>query len=237
MDLVTALVGPLAGPECRRALARDWLHLVRPAAGAFPAIVVLALVWYWWLSVRIDPFFEPLDAQRTALVSTAIMMVTVAVVLVPAVLAGSLAGDRERGVLALFLATTASPREIVLGRLIGKLSQVAMILLAGVPPLTLLAAWNDLGMPGLMALLVLLVGLGLGGGGMAVLASVVSRRGRDALLAVYLFTIVLLAAPLAANLGLPSEWAEALGWLSPYRSLGRLIWDGEAAPALMTAGL
>src|SRR5262249_53871430 len=176
-------------------------------------------------------------AERMALTTAAILMVTVVVVLVPAVLAGSLAGDRERGVLALFLATTASPREIVLGRLIGKLSQVGMILLAGIPALALLSAWNDLGMACLAALLVLLVGLGLGGGGMAVLASVVSRRGRDALLAVYLFTFVLLAAPLAVNLGLPGEWAEALGWLSPYRSLGRLIWDGEAAPALMTAGL
>jgi ABC-type Na+ efflux pump permease subunit len=237
MEPVTLLLGPLAGPECRRALARGWLIAARALAGAIPAIVVLALVWYWWLIGRIDPEFDLTSAVRMWLATVAMMMLTVVVVMAPAVLAGSLAGDRDRGVLALFLATTASPREIVLGRLAGKLSQVGMILLAGIPALTLLAAWNDLGAPRLAALVLLLAGVGLGGGGMAVLASVVSRRGRDALLAVYLFTIVLLLAPLAARLGLPVERAEGLGWLNPYQSLARLIWDNRAAPALASAGL
>src|SRR5262249_5122618 len=98
------------------------------------------------------------------------------------------------------------PREIVLGRLAGKLSQVGMILLAGVPALALLAAWNDLGMPRLLAMLLLLAGLGLGGGGMAIMASVVSRRGPDALLAVYLFTIVLLLAAWRRGWACPPSW-------------------------------
>src|SRR5579883_1236452 len=237
MDLVTMLVGPFAGPECRRALARGWLIGARALAGTALALVALSTVWYWWMSARIDPTFEPLKALRPALATAAFMMMTVVVVMTPAVLAGSLAGDRERGVLALVLATTATPREIVLGRLAGKLGQVGMILLAGIPALALLAAWNDLGMSRLSALLLLLAGVGLGGSGMAVLASVVSRRGRDALLAVYLFTIILLMAPLAVNLGLPLELDEALARLSPYRSLGRLVQDGEIPSALATAGL
>jgi ABC-type Na+ efflux pump permease subunit len=237
MDPLTLLVGPLAGPECRRALARGWLLVVRALAATIPAMVALALVWYWWLIGRIDPDFDPSSAVRIALATVAMMMMTVVVVMAPAVLAGSLAGDRERGVLAMVLMTTASPREIVLGRLSGKLSQVGMILLGGLPALALLAAWNNLGAPRLAALVLLLAGVGLGGGGMAVMASVVSRRGRDALLAVYLFTIILLSAPLAVNLGLPTELYEAVRWLSPYLSLGRLLSYDETVPALATAGL
>ena len=33
MGQLTLLVGPLAGPECRRALARGWLLVVRALAG------------------------------------------------------------------------------------------------------------------------------------------------------------------------------------------------------------
>jgi ABC-type Na+ efflux pump permease subunit len=237
MDLITVLIGPLAVPECRRALARGWLIVARALTGSVLALVVLSLVWYWWMFIRLDPGFEPDFAVQWAMMIASIMMVTVVMVIAPAILAGSIAGDRERGVLALVLATTATPREIVLGRLAGKLSQVGMILLAGIPPLALLAAWNDLGALGLAALLILLAGLGLGGAGMALMASVLSRRGRDALLAVYLFTIVLLLAPLAARLGLPSAVDDVLGWLSPYRSLGLLVENSEATPALATAGL
>ncbi len=133
LNLASLLVGPLAGPECRRAVARGWLILLRTlAAGAVMGVVLVAL-WLWWINQRLDPFHRPYYEFRVCLVVVEGMLVTVALVMGPAVLAGSLAGERERGALALLLTTRVSAREIVIGRLSGKLAQVGMILLAGVP--------------------------------------------------------------------------------------------------------
>ena len=67
-----------------------------------------------------------------------------------------------------------------------------MIELAGLPILAILFAWNGLTLGQLAAFFVLVAAVGLGRGGMAVAASIVSRRGRDALLSVY---ILMLAPP------------------------------------------
>jgi len=163
------------------------------------------------------------------------ILLTLVVVQAPAVLAGSLAGDRERGVLQLLLTTVVSPREIVSGRLLGKLSQVGMILLAGVPFLVLLGAWNGFDLSQLATLFLLLAAVGAGGGGLAVAASIVSKRGRDALLSVYILMLALVLSPLLAQVGLSTDVTNWLESFNPYVSMNRLVWDNETAPALVTS--
>jgi ABC-type transport system involved in multi-copper enzyme maturation permease subunit len=235
VNLVTLLFGHLAGTECRRALARGWLIVVRSLLGLLLAAIALFLIWMWWLIVQTNASYVPSYMLRATLAAGAMILLTIVVVQAPAVLAGSLAGDRERGVLQLLLTTVVSPREIVSGRLLGKLSQVGMILLAGVPFLVLLGAWNGLDLLQLATLFLLLAAVGAGGGGLAVLASITSRRGRDALLSVYILMIALVASPLLAKLGLPSQVADGLGSFNPYVSMNRLVWDDETAPALVTS--
>ena len=163
------------------------------------------------------------------------ILLTIVVVQAPAVLAGSLAGERERGVLQLLLTTAVSPREIVLGRLLGKLSQVGMILLAGLPLLALLAAWN---------------GYGLFAPGDDLLAP---GRGRPGRRRVGRRCVGRLApgarrpaerlhpdadarlSPMLWRLGLPAEVADLLESFNPYLSMNRLVWSGEIAPALATS--
>ncbi len=235
MNLATLLFGHLAGTECRRALARGWLIVVRSLLGSLLAAIALFLIWVWWLIVQTNASYVPSYMLRTTLAAGAMILLTIVVVQAPAVLAGSLAGDRERGVLQLLLTTVVSPREIVSGRLLGKLSQVGMILLAGVPFLVFLGAWNGLDIWQLATLFLLLASVGLGGGGMAVAASIVSRRGRDALLSVYILMLVLVLSPLLAGLGMPAQVADWLGSFNPYVSMSRLVWDDETAPALVTS--
>ncbi len=163
------------------------------------------------------------------------MLLVIVVVQAPAVLAGSLAGERERGVLQLLLTTAVSPREIVLGRLLGKLSQVAMIVLAGLPIVAVLFALTGLGPAQLGTFFLLLAAVGLGGGGLAVGASVVSRRGRDALLSVYILMMMLVLSPLLSWVGLPLQIAVWLEWLNPFYSMVKLFTEGELAPALATS--
>ncbi|MFO0909821.1 MAG: ABC transporter permease subunit, partial [Isosphaeraceae bacterium] len=153
----------------------------------------------------------------------------------PAVLAGSLAGEKERGVLALLLTTTASSREIVVGRVLGKLTQVAMPLLAGVPVVVLLGSLAGMRWFPLLALILLPFCVAIGGGGLAAVASVVSRRGRDALLAVYLVDLVFLVSPLAAPLGVPSA---ALAWLfaiNPFIGITPLSWYDDPTVTLLSS--
>ena len=111
-----------------------------------------------------------------------------------------------------------------------------MIVLAGIPIIALLAAWNGLSFIELVTLFLLLGAVGLGGGGLAVGASVISRCGRDALLSVYILMLVLVLSPLLTAVGLPvwmGRWLEAF---NPYSSMNHLVWEGEVAPALATAG-
>ena len=61
MNLLMAVFGPLAGPECRRALARGWLIVVRTLVASTLAALVLFIVWIWWFSVQIEPFVLAMD--------------------------------------------------------------------------------------------------------------------------------------------------------------------------------
>ncbi len=236
LNVARLLLGHLTGIECRRALARGWLLWVRAAVGTLLGACLLFLIWVWWLSARDGSSSIPADWLRIFLSATALVLLTITAVQAPAVLAGSLAGERERGILHMLLSTTASPREIVEGRLLGKLSQVGMIILAGIPIVAFLAPWNGWGVSHVLTMVLLLAAVGLGGGGLAVGASVVSRRGRDAQLTVYISMIVLTMSPLLGWVGLPPEAVGVLEWFNPYFSMNRLVWLGDRGSALATAG-
>ncbi len=236
LNLARVVFGHLAGIECRRGLARGWLLWLRAAIGTLLALALLFLTWAWWLSARYDSTFIPGFELGFSLYGAVLGLLTIVVVQAPAVLAGSLAGERERGILQLLLTTAASPREIVEGRLLGKLSQVAMVILAGLPVVAFLAPMAGLGLSHLSALVLLLAAVGFGAGGMAVGASVVSRRGRDAQLTVYILMILLMMSSLLGWLGLPPEAVDVLEWLNPYASMVALLRAGDTALALETAG-
>jgi ABC-type transport system involved in multi-copper enzyme maturation permease subunit len=237
VNLVTLLVGPLAGPECRRALARGWLIVVRVLAASAVLVVTLIALWLWWISSSFDAQYQPFEEVRVGLALVEGMLLVLALVLGPALLAGSLAGDRERGSLALLLTTRVSAREVVSGRMAGKLAQLGMIGLAGVPAVVMMAALAGMGWRTIAVLLVLPAAVGFGGGGLAAVSSVVSRRGRDALLAVYMVDLFLLLAPLSSYLGLPRGAFDWVAAFNPFISLGPLVWEEALAGALTSSGI
>jgi len=235
LNLARFIFGHLAGTECRRGLARGWLLWLRALLGTALAGALLFLMWAWWLGSRYDATFVPGTELRVFLSGVALILLTITAVQAPAVLSGSLAGERERGILQLLLTNTATPREIVEGRLLGKLSQVAMIILAGMPILAFLAPLDGLSAAHLLTLALLLGAVGFGAGGLSVGASIISRRGRDAQLTVYTLMVLLMVSPLLGWLGLPRQAVAVLEWFNPYSSTNRLIWDGDIYSALATA--
>jgi ABC-type transport system involved in multi-copper enzyme maturation permease subunit len=231
------LFGPLAGPECRRAVARGWLMLVRALAAVAMLGVVLIIVWWWWVSQLADPDHQPYNELRVGLLGVEVMMLAIALVQGPAVLAGSIAGEKQRGVLALLMTTRVNSWEVVLGRLVGKLSQVVMILLAGVPALVFLASMAGMRFWALVALLAVPVAVSIGAGGLAALASTLSRRGRDALLAVYFVDLLFLLTPMLRRAGWtagPLDWLPAL---NPFECTWDLVWSETVSVAAVTVAL
>ncbi|MGE0605597.1 MAG: ABC transporter permease subunit [Pirellulales bacterium] len=196
MNLVEYLFGPLADVECRRALGKArwiWLRL----ASALPGLgVVLIFVWIWWVTTVFDSTSSPSTLLRVGVATIGMYSVAVAIIFAPATLAATLAGEKDRGTLALLLTSRVSPREIILAKLASRLLPILLLLLAGVPALVLMAGLPEVGLAPTLLLCLLPFAVALGGAGLALAISTVARKGRDALLAVYLLEIALVLVPL-----------------------------------------
>ncbi|ODU01491.1 MAG: hypothetical protein ABS79_01535 [Planctomycetes bacterium SCN 63-9] len=232
--IAEAIFGPLIVPECRRSAGRPWVMVVRCLAALAASLVVFGVLWWWWFGLKVDPFYRPRGEVEIGLGIVEGMAVVIALLVTPAILAGSLAGDKERGALTLLLTTRVNSWQIVTGRLGGKLFQVGMILLAGAPLVYLLAALADLPVLVMLSMAGLPIALAFGVGGISLAASSVFRRGRDALLIVYLF--IFLGLPLSL-MWAENHSPEAEEWVSlinPFQSMDSLIRWEDFVPALLT---
>jgi len=247
IDAVFGLFGPLARPECLRATRRGWLIWLRliPTVGA--GLVVFVVVWFWSTLREIDPTHLPYVEIRVGLTAVVGSLVGFALIIAPAVLAGSLAGEKERGSIGLLLSTQANSSDIVLGRWVGRLAPVALVAASALPASLWLAMLGGFDGPVVAMTVLLPLAVGLGGGGFALGVSAVSKRGRDALLLIYLVNVVLLVgsvfdSPRPATLvsARTSGWADlqdAVGWgmFNPFPPLNSLIWGEQVAPSVVTA--
>ena len=235
---MSILFGPLAGLECRRSASRMWPIALRTLFAAAGMLVVFCVLWWWAFRQggADEPLYLPFDVLRGGLLALEGMALTVALVLCPALLAGSLAGERERGALGLLLTTSVSAREVVVGRLAGQLGLVAMILLASLPNLALLAALAGFSAGSFLALIGLQIAVAFGASGVALAASAVSKRGRDALFTIYALVLLALLIPLLETLGPAGfrfDWADSF---NPFSGVSALVWGEHAGRALATIG-
>ena len=120
VNLATLLFGHLAGTECRRALARGWLIVVRSLVGLLLAVILLFSVWAWWFMIQYQPVLCAHIRVSGRRWRRRLSLLTIVVVQAPAVLAGSLAGDRERGVLQLLLDHRGQPARDRVGATCGQ---------------------------------------------------------------------------------------------------------------------
>ncbi len=233
MNFATLVAGPLLAPECLRASRKGWLPWVRALAALMAAAPTLAALWWWWINLQVDASeFRATGTVFTSLGLVESLTILLALVLAPAVLAGSLAGEKERGSIGLLLSTRVDAREIVLGRMLGKLSLVGSIMLAATPFLIGLGVLAGFSIPSLMTLLMLPVAVGFGAGGLAVAASSVAKRGRNALLVIYLSQVLILLLPLVGLAPGLRGAGDYLGVLNPFGALGAMFERGSGWPAV-----
>lgn len=234
--VLEAIVGPLAGVECRRSLSRGWVQVVRALAALPPALILLAVVWLWWFQRQFAPAYSPGGALVGGLALVENLFVTVALLLGPALLAGSLAGEKVGATVALLLTAQVSSAEIVMARLAGRLCVVGVFVAAGLPALMWFAGLCGLGPGALTILISLPAAVAFGGGGLALAVSAMARRGRDALLVVYLIELLLLLAPVAAG-ALPANLGAWIEPLNPYQGIPALIQLDNSVPALISIAM
>ena len=235
--MIDLLFGPLVGLECRRALRGWWPHVARWLVAPASCAVVMLIGLVWWIWRWFDPQYRPSGLWSFFLTLTEFGAITVALVLTPALLAGSLTGEKARGTMLLLLTSQVTSREIVASRFVGRLCAIGVVALAGLPLLAVLAGANSMPPAALLVLIGLPVSIALGTGGLALAASAATSRGRDALLGVYITVIALLIGP---GLLVDLVPAAAAGWVksaNPYSSFVWLSWSGPVGPTLRTITL
>ncbi len=231
IDIAGLILGPLSLLECKRSVGRAWTIVVRTLAALAASSVTLGVIWWWWFSSLQDRGYMPYTALRFGLAGLEGMAVVIAILITPALLAGSLAGEKERGTLGLLLTTSVNSWEIVIGRLSGKLVHVGIILFSGLPLWVLMAGLAGIRVPALLGMVGLPIVLAIGSGSVSLAASAISRKGRDALLAVYLggFLVIPLILAFAERYSPLAQAAAAP--LNPFHGVASLVWDEDAQPA------
>lgn len=70
--------------------------------------------------------------------------------IVPALTAGSISGERERQTLDILLSTTLEHRSIILGKLFSSLSQIILLIVSSIPVFSIIFLYGGIGLAGLL---------------------------------------------------------------------------------------
>jgi ABC-type transport system involved in multi-copper enzyme maturation permease subunit len=155
-----ALVGPLFFWDVVRLARRGRGTALRFLYGS-SLLAALAFVYHYhfprhdllrlsgdddWVSLKDQASFAHSFANTLLLAQNVAVLV-----LVPAYLAGAVAEEKEKKTLDLLFTTALTDREIVLGKLLGRLMHVGGVLLVGLPVLSLAQLWGGVDVTVLLA--------------------------------------------------------------------------------------
>jgi ABC-type Na+ efflux pump permease subunit len=131
----------------------------------------------------------------------------------PAFVASSITEEKTRGTLQYLLTTDLAPIHIIVGKLLGRIIQVCVLAIAGLPFFALLGAFGGIEPAVLVGLLVLTVYVAAGVASATFLAAVWARQTRDAVIGLYAVGIV--AATVVYKVGGPLEYFNPVVLLQP----------------------
>lgn len=150
------------------------------------------------------------------------------VAITPALVAGTIAGEKQRKTLHYLLASTLTDSEIVLGKLLSRMLMIFVFLAAGLPMLFLLMFFG--GVDPLLILITfgLTVSFAVFLASMSIFFSTIMRQARSAITSAYLAMAAIFLAPVAARLfaelypGTGSWVPDIIHNTSPIISLGEI---------------
>jgi ABC-type transport system involved in multi-copper enzyme maturation permease subunit len=195
-----ALIGPLFFYDLVRLARRGRSTGLRILYGGL-LLVVLAWVYAYHFSPEAALRFSDSGASVSlrqqarfaqTFATTLLLVQNLAVLaLTPAYLAGAIAEETEMQTLPLLFTTQLTNREIVLGKMLGRLTHIGGVLLVGLPVVSLAQLWGGVDIRMLLAGFASTALTLLSVGAMCLLCSVLARTVLSATLAAYALTAAL----------------------------------------------
>ncbi len=219
------LPGPIFNVELLTSARRTRYFFIR-AVYATVLLVALGIVYqsttYWAARATVD--IRVLAQIGAAFFSVLAWVQLSAVVLLgPAMVAGTIATERERRTIEYLFASSLSNAEIVLGKLAARMVHVVYLVLAGVPILALMMLLGGIAPEGLLVLTIITLCTVLTVSTLSIAISVWSAKAREAVTRTYLLLFALLVLPivLEATLG-------GCAPLQTHRSCERAVFGGKS---------
>ena len=225
--LLKKLCGPVLFYDLLRTGRRSRYILFRVLYVTFLLLVLCYVYAMWQESLYFDrrnSLSQAAEFAQWFFYTLMAVQLLVVLIMTPAYLAGAIAEEKDRKTLEFLLATDLRSREIVLSKLLARLANMTLIVLAALPILSAMQFFGgvdpDLLLASFAALGLTMMSLAA----VSILMSVHSRRPRDAIVLTYLLVVMypvlgflalgLLAGyPTIGTLGIPLPGADGTWWL------------------------
>lgn len=135
------------------------------------------------------------------------------ILIVPALTAGSISGERERQTLNLLLATRMTPADIVVGKLMASLSAVILLIISSFPVLALVFIYGGVTVKDIVLLLASFVSAAVLSGSVGICCSSLFKKSTIATVVSYCVMACLVFGTVAAARFTVSSGLSFLGWL------------------------
>jgi ABC-type transport system involved in multi-copper enzyme maturation permease subunit len=181
------LFGPVLFYDLVRVGRRSRYYLFRVA---YVSLLLLLLTWVYLVTLDEGDSIQAMASFAEKLFFTfMIVQLVLTLILTPAYLAGAIAEEKDRKTLEYLLATDLRNREIVLSKLVARLANLLLIVLAGLPVLSFVQFFGGVD-PGLLLAGFAATGLiMLSLAGVSIACSVHARKPRDAIVVTYLVVL------------------------------------------------
>ncbi len=161
--------------------------------------------------------------------------------IIPAITAGSIAGEKERQTLDILLATKMKPISIVMGKLMASLSSVLMLAISSLPVLSIVFVYGGVGIKELLAFVMILCVSAVFVGSIGIYFSALCKKTTTATVASYLMTVFLLAGTYVIESAVLRASEVQIAALAAgdelYASVGKMIYLLLLNPAVTFYGL
>jgi ABC-type transport system involved in multi-copper enzyme maturation permease subunit len=189
------MIGPVLSQELLLGGRRGRQQVFRRVYAGWLTLQLMLFYWIYlvqsnWLGAKM--FGGDIDPQAAGEFGSRFTAVLVGQQLVllllatPAYTAGAITDEKTRGTLQYLLTADLTPWEIIVGKLLGRAAQVALLALAALPLICFIGVFGGLNLVALLVLFAVTVAPLFALGSASLLASVWSKQTRDAVLGVYL---------------------------------------------------
>ncbi|WP_422930343.1 ABC transporter permease subunit [Singulisphaera sp. PoT] len=233
------VLGPVFSVELLTAARRRRNYVIRFVYG----LILLYFIWqtgpsnftYYNRTAADEYSHQELARIGGVLFSTFLAVQSVTILLMtPALVAGVIADEKQRKTLHYLLASSLSSFEIIVGKLASKLLQLGVLILIGIPVLSLISLFGGVEPIHIAASLVASLTTVFFLATLSILISVHARRPREAISLAYLLAGFWLFAPGLIQWIMPAAggfWSRVYEWIKPVNE-----WVASSSPFYVLSG-